>query len=196
MSIKKIGTFIASRALYFVLGVLIAIGGTYVYATWDQARTLNNADPTELTQANWNWMVQMIEDEVANKWKLNGADVYYNAGDVGIGDTSPDSDLKLDVEGKVGATEYCDEDGNNCTAAANLDNGSCRRVSVPFPNTGVTGAISCNADEYVTGGGGYCGGCPIFLSRPADIHKWDLYCLAGCGGGGGLYSVTAICCKF
>jgi len=37
-----------------------------------------------------------------------------NDGDVGIGDDSPDGDLKLDVEGKVGATEYCDENGNNC----------------------------------------------------------------------------------
>jgi hypothetical protein len=35
-------------------------------------------------------------------------------GDVGIGDVSPDRGLKLDVEGKVGATEYCDENGENC----------------------------------------------------------------------------------
>ncbi|MCK5211386.1 hypothetical protein KAJ89_01665 [Candidatus Parcubacteria bacterium] len=44
-------------------------------------------------------------------------------GSVGIGDTSPDGGLKLDVEGPVGATQYCDENGNNCTAAASLGDG-------------------------------------------------------------------------
>ena len=41
-------------------------------------------------------------------------------GDVGIGDPTPDGTLKLDVEGQVGATEYCDQNGANCTAAASL----------------------------------------------------------------------------
>lgn len=37
-------------------------------------------------------------------------------GDVGIGDSTPDASLRLDVEGQVGATEYCDENGANCTS--------------------------------------------------------------------------------
>ncbi|OGM94941.1 hypothetical protein A2610_02090 [Candidatus Wolfebacteria bacterium RIFOXYD1_FULL_48_65] len=37
-------------------------------------------------------------------------------GSMGIGDVTPDAGLKLDVEGKVGATEYCDQNGNNCRA--------------------------------------------------------------------------------
>ena len=37
-----------------------------------------------------------------------------NSNTVGFGDSSPDGTLKVDIEGKVGATEYCDEDGNNC----------------------------------------------------------------------------------
>ena len=41
-------------------------------------------------------------------------------GNVGIGDSSPDADLKLDVEGKVGATKYCNENGSNCVDADNL----------------------------------------------------------------------------
>ena len=45
-------------------------------------------------------------------------------GNVGIGDSSPDGTLKLDVEGKVGATEYCDENGANCVAAAALGGAS------------------------------------------------------------------------
>ena len=46
-----------------------------------------------------------------------------NAGGVGIGDTTPDNGLLLDVEGGVGATEYCDENGENCVAAADLGGG-------------------------------------------------------------------------
>ena len=42
-------------------------------------------------------------------------------GNVGIGTTDPstggEQDLKLDVDGAVGAAYYCDEDGNNCIAA-------------------------------------------------------------------------------
>jgi hypothetical protein len=44
------------------------------------------------------------------------------SGNVGIGDPSPNSgtggQLKLDVEGPVGATHYCDENGSNCFSAA------------------------------------------------------------------------------
>jgi len=35
-------------------------------------------------------------------------------GNVSIGTSSPSPGLKLDVEGKIGASEYCDKDGNNC----------------------------------------------------------------------------------
>ena len=45
-------------------------------------------------------------------------------GDVAIGEAAPDAGLKLDVEGRVGATEYCDADGANCTLAANLGGSS------------------------------------------------------------------------
>jgi hypothetical protein len=39
-------------------------------------------------------------------------------GAVGISDTTPDGTLLLDVEGQIGATEYCDENGANCFTAA------------------------------------------------------------------------------
>lgn len=41
---------------------------------------------------------------------------------IGIGDT-PTSALKLDVDGKIGATEYCNEDGTSCTASADIGGG-------------------------------------------------------------------------
>jgi hypothetical protein len=37
-----------------------------------------------------------------------------NAGNIGIGTTSTSSGLKFDVEGKIGATHICDENGGNC----------------------------------------------------------------------------------
>ena len=45
------------------------------------------------------------------------------SGAVGIGDTSPDGTLKLDVAGPIGATQYCDANGANCTLAADLGGG-------------------------------------------------------------------------
>jgi len=44
-------------------------------------------------------------------------------GDVGIGDTTPDGSLKLDVNGNIGANNYCDGAGNNCIAATALGDG-------------------------------------------------------------------------
>ncbi|EKE16550.1 MAG: hypothetical protein ACD_11C00004G0048 [uncultured bacterium] len=42
-------------------------------------------------------------------------------GNAGIGDATPDNGLKLDVEGKVGATEYCDQNGENCMVSETFE---------------------------------------------------------------------------
>ena len=65
--IKKIGAFIASRALYLALGIFLATGFA-AYATWDQART--TANPGELTETNWNEIVTMIENGITNASNL------------------------------------------------------------------------------------------------------------------------------
>ena len=67
--IKKVGKFIASRALYFTLGILIAIGATYAYATWEQAKT-TTTNPGELSEANWNELVTMIESEIGGGYSV------------------------------------------------------------------------------------------------------------------------------
>ncbi len=41
-------------------------------------------------------------------------------GSVNIGTTEPSSNLKLDVEGKTGATEYCDENAGNCFSSQSV----------------------------------------------------------------------------
>ncbi len=41
-------------------------------------------------------------------------------GNIGVWTGVISSGLKLDIDGKVGATEYCDEDGNNCFKASEV----------------------------------------------------------------------------
>ncbi|QQS59859.1 hypothetical protein IPN35_03250 [Candidatus Peregrinibacteria bacterium] len=54
-----------------------------------------------------------------------GTGIWNSAGDVGIGTIVPSSGLRLDVEGKVGATEYCNETGLTCYTIGDLvENGT------------------------------------------------------------------------
>jgi hypothetical protein len=55
--------FISSRLLYLVIGIFLAVGATYVYATWDTARTGGSG---QLTEANWNELVTMIENNIGS----------------------------------------------------------------------------------------------------------------------------------
>lgn len=70
-------------------------------------------------------------------------------GNVGIGDTSPDSgtggQLKLDVEGPVGATKYCDENGNNCKTITEIGSSSWTAL-----NLASTTAFDINCDYKFT----------------------------------------------
>ncbi len=47
--------------LFFVIGIFLAIGATYIYATWDAAKTGGSG---QLTESNWNEFVTMIEDNI------------------------------------------------------------------------------------------------------------------------------------
>ena len=62
--------------------------------------------------------IQVMQPGVS--WGTRALTLQPNAGNVGIGTTGPSSGLKLDVEGKVGATEYCDQNGSNCTTPTAL----------------------------------------------------------------------------
>ena len=76
--------------------------------------------------ANYNYGVYIgAPASGANNWSLysSGTAKSYFNGSVGIGTASPSTSLKLDVEGKVGATHYCDQNGNNCVAAGGLGGG-------------------------------------------------------------------------
>ncbi len=70
-------------------------------------------------------------------------DLFINdTGNVGIGTTEPSSELKLDVEGKIGATEYCDEDGENCVTAGALSN--VKKIEVYNSNTTTWQCVQVN----------------------------------------------------
>lgn len=86
------------------------------------------------------------------------------SGNVGIGDPTPDNTLKLDVAGQIGATEYCNEDGSVCTAAANLgggttpfaENNDLSDITVYSDST--SGGFSTRTLVNITSGGGYLTG--------------------------------------
>lgn len=111
----KFFRFTASRTSFLAFGFFLAVGITTVFATW----TPSPKNPLDPLYANdWN-----VISHNASSWEREGtlsapgSNVFLNtSGGVGIGTTTLSADLTLDVEGKVGATEYCDENGTNCIA--------------------------------------------------------------------------------
>jgi hypothetical protein len=66
--------------------------------------------------------------------------------------------LKLDVEGKVGATEYCDENGNNCKIATEIGGGG----GIPSGAVMTFNLVACPSgwSELVAARGRYMVGLP------------------------------------
>ena len=55
-------------------------------------------------------------------WSQSGNNISYNNGNIGVGTTNLDTNLKLDVEGMVGAEKFCDQNGENCAKITDLKN--------------------------------------------------------------------------
>lgn len=100
--------------------IAFALGLNYVYA-WT-APTV--APPNGNVSAPIN---VGTTDQVKNGGlSVNAFSAFGNAyvqGSLGVGDVTPDGGLKVDVEGNVGAINYCDQNGTNCVAATALASG-------------------------------------------------------------------------
>ncbi len=80
-----------------------------------------------------------------------GDDIYYNSGTPGvvIGDTSVSGTLTLDVEGDMGAANYCDETGLNCFTASDAANVIAGGSSVWVSSAGDTIYYNSGTDPRV-----------------------------------------------
>jgi len=116
--------------------------------------------------------------------KLHVAGNTYVTGNVGIGTSANSTGLKLDVQGKVGATEYCDENGANCKDISTIGGVYCEWKYADAPLTaqdvitqGVTGIC-----QMSNGGFGYIGRSSSSISpvceedstgaRASDYHYY------------------------
>ncbi len=117
------------------LTVLLLGGITYAWTGPTATAPNNNTD----TPINVGSLLQEKEGplHVDNIFSAVSAVI---TGSVGIGDSTPDGALKLDVEGKVGATEYCDQNGANCVTPTAMGGGVTKVYSCPVTAQKIYGA--------------------------------------------------------
>ncbi|HEY4493379.1 MAG TPA: hypothetical protein VJB98_02065 [Candidatus Paceibacterota bacterium] len=102
-----------------VIGGVLMISAT-VMAAWSeptQAPTGGNPEaPINVSNASQTKGGNLVVN--SNNQSLNGLLVPF--GNVVVGDMSPEAALKLDVEGKAGATQFCNDSGTQCFTVATL----------------------------------------------------------------------------
>ncbi len=143
-----------TKTLILVVVLVVALGVNYLFAAW--------TGPTQApTGGNTSTPVHIgSTDQVKDGGlSLDGLSVFgggYFQGSVGINEVTPstggEQDLKLDVDGAIGAKYYCDADGNNC-ASAPL--GGSNSVTCPSGFTNVKAAgnqLGCMQNDEANGG--------------------------------------------
>ncbi len=109
-------------ALGIVVGVALA-GGASVLAVWNEPTSAptggNPAAPLHVGNTGQSKGGNIVVN--ANNQYQNGLLVSFGA--LVVGDSSPETgsgQLKLDVEGKTGSTQFCDASGTQCFTVADL----------------------------------------------------------------------------
>lgn len=123
LRLMKFFSTLFSRTSFLFFGFFLAAGATAVLAAIWVPVEKKPLDP--LTSEEWNTIAYNASGwQRAGDMDLPTQNIFTNlSGGVGIGNNIISENLKLDVEGSIGAMEYCDENGKNCLLAAELANG-------------------------------------------------------------------------
>lgn len=137
----KTAKFIISRLFYLALGIFLAIGATYVYATWDQAKT---GGSEQLSENNWNALVNELHNKCGS-----------NCDEVAVAATASDDILTetnwnnlIDLANDT-LVDCADNNGGKCfinqTAKSSLDTDLvASNIKSGIDVFGVTGTASVN----------------------------------------------------
>lgn len=110
---------IAGAKFIYVSSILFVIIGSVSYAITGSSWPKQTGDPLTAITVN-----------ELRTWGVNGAtftngqdataNPIYHLGNIGIGTSSVSAGLLVDIEGKVGAMEYCDETGGSCNTIGSI----------------------------------------------------------------------------
>jgi hypothetical protein len=115
----------------------------------------------------------------AERYFAPGGDVFLNSiGGVGIGTTAVSGGLLLDVEGNIGAVQFCDNEGINCITIADVISGEISGLQGVIVDGGLR--ISGNNVGMITSG------CLDGYIMQYQSGAWECVDSSGMGGGGGL----------
>lgn len=97
----------------------------------------NNSDLVSMIQFPHTGATGSIQFGVHNGTSMDlDAMILQSDGNIVLGDLAADAGLRLDVNGAVGATEYCDEDGLNCIDIADVSGAGGADTEVQFNSGG------------------------------------------------------------
>ena len=151
-----------SKISFLLMGIVLGLGLTISAAV---VITTPEVNPGEVVKSiDWNKIKNDLNNLAFRSWDRAENALYYMLGSVGIKTSLISKDLSLDVEGKVGATHCCDENGENCITVADLK-GLYERINT-LESGGSTGGSTSSASST-----GSVGNCTITGVTECSNHK-------------------------